>query len=84
MMLITTLILGATAYYSPVTDVIVIQVIHVLTSTCASQDVGATFIGEDGLVVMAGVEWEERYQIHGFHGFHVFDAIPSTPFQTLL
>jgi hypothetical protein len=45
------------------------------------QEVGGTLIGKDGLVVMAGAESVEWYQIHGFH---VFDAIPFAPFHTLL
>ena len=52
-----------------------------------SQEVGGNLIGEDGLVVMAGaelVEWYQIHQTHGFHGFHVFDAIPFAPFQPLL
>ena len=51
-----------------------------------TQEVGGTLTGEDGLVLMAGVESVEWYQIHhthGFHGFHVFAAIPFTPFQPL-
>ena len=51
---------------------------------CVPQEVGGTFIREDWLVVMAGMELVECYQIHQTHGFHVFDAIPSTPFQPLL
>jgi hypothetical protein len=39
-----------------------------------SQEVGGTLIGEDGLVVMDGVE---LYQIHPMH---VFDAIPFASF----
>ena len=49
-----------------------------------SQDVGGTLIGEDGLVIMAGAELVEWYQIHQTHGFHVFDTIPFVPFQPLL
>ena len=45
------------------------------------QEVGGTLIGEDGSVVIAGVEW---YQIHQRHGFHVFDAIPFATFHPLL
>jgi hypothetical protein len=37
-----------------------------------SQEVGGTLIGEDELMVMTGVEFMERYQIHQAHGFHVF------------
>ena len=51
---------------------------------CPSQEVGGTLIGEDRLVVMAGAESVEWYQLHQPHGFHVFDAIPFTPFQALL
>ena len=40
------------------------------------QEIGGTLIGEDRLVVMAGIEW---YQIHQTHGFHVFDAILFIP-----
>jgi hypothetical protein len=36
------------------------------------QEVGSTFIGENGLVVMAGAESVERFQIHQTHGFQVF------------
>ena len=32
-----------------------------------SPEDGGTFVGEDGLVVMAGAESLERYQTHGFH-----------------
>jgi hypothetical protein len=46
-----------------------------------AQEVGGTLIGEDRVVVMAGAEEMEWYQIHGFH---VFDAISFTPFQPLL
>jgi hypothetical protein len=38
------------------------------------QEVGGTLIWEDGLVIMAGAELVERYQIHGFHEF---DAVPA-------
>jgi hypothetical protein len=38
------------------------------------QDVSGSLIRENGLVVMAGTELVEWYQIH------VFDAIPFTPF----
>ena len=44
-------------------------------TVCTSREVGGTLIGENGLVVMAGAEWVEWYQIHGFH---VFDAVPFT------
>jgi hypothetical protein len=43
-----------------------------------AQEVGGTLIGEGRLVVMAGVELVEWYQIQT-HGFHVFDAIPFAP-----
>ena len=46
--------------------------------------VGGTLIGEDGLVVMAGVELVEWYQIHQPHGLQVYDAIPFAAFQPLL
>jgi hypothetical protein len=45
------------------------------------QEVGGTLIGEDGLMVMAGAESVEWYQIHGFQ---VFDAVPFAPVQPLL
>jgi hypothetical protein len=48
------------------------------------QEVGGTLTGEDGLVVMAGAEYVERYRMHQTLGFHVFNAIPLVPFQTLL
>ena len=48
------------------------------------QDFGATLIGEDGLMVMAGAESVEWYQIQQTHGFYVFDANPFAPLQTLL
>ena len=54
------------------------------TQAFQSQEVGGTLIGENGLVVMAGAELVEWYQIHQTHSFHVFDAIPFPPFQTLL
>ena len=41
-------------------------------------------IVEDGLMVTTGAELVGRYQIDQTHGFHVFDAIPFSPFQTLL
>jgi hypothetical protein len=44
---------------------------------------GGTLIGEE-LVVMAGEESVEWYQLHQTYGFHVFDAIPFVPFQPLL
>jgi hypothetical protein len=47
------------------------------------QEVGGTLIGEDRLMVMAGVESVELYQIHQTHGLYVFYAIPFTPFQPL-
>ena len=37
-----------------------------------AQEVGGTLIGEDGLVVMAGAESVEWYQIH------VVDAVPAS------
>ena len=40
-----------------------------------AQEVGGTLIGEDGLVVMAGAELVEWYQIH---------ANPFAPFKSLL
>jgi hypothetical protein len=48
---------------------------------CLSQQVGVSLIGENGLVLMTGVEW---YQIHQTHGFQVFDAVPFVLFCTLL
>jgi hypothetical protein len=48
------------------------------------QQVGRTLIGENGLVLLAGVEFVEWYQIHQTHGFYVFDVIPFAPFQPLL
>ena len=38
---------------------------------------GGTFNGEDGLIVMAEMEW---YQTHQTPGYHVFEAITVTPF----
>jgi hypothetical protein len=49
-----------------------------------TQEVGGTLIGEDGLMVMTGVESVELYQTHGFHGFQEFDAVPFAPFRPLL
>jgi hypothetical protein len=37
-----------------------------------SHEVSGTLIGEDGLMVMAGMESVEWYQIHTTHGFQVF------------
>jgi hypothetical protein len=56
------------------------------TNMCVrtSQEVGGTLIGEDGLVVMAGAESVEWYQIQQTNSFHVFDTIPFTLFQPLL
>jgi hypothetical protein len=48
------------------------------------QEVGGTLIGEDGLVVMAGAESVEWYQLHQTCSFPVFDSIPFALFQTLL
>jgi hypothetical protein len=48
------------------------------------QENGGTFIGEDRLVVMAGVELVEWYQIHQAHGLYVLDAVPLAPIQSLL
>ena len=50
---------------------------------CGSQEVGGTSIEENGLLVMAGEESVEWYQIHQTHVFHVFDAIPFAPLQPL-
>ena len=55
---------------------------HRLECKCVSQAAVGTLIGEDGLVVMAGEESMEWYQIHQIY-FHVIDTIPFTPFQTL-
>ena len=44
-----------------------------------AQEVGATFIVEDGLVVMAGVEFVEWYQTHGLRSSHYYE--PSFPQQ---
>jgi hypothetical protein len=49
-----------------------------------TQEVGGTLIGENGFVVMAGVELVEWYQIQQTHSFQVIDAIPFAPFQPLL
>lgn len=35
-----------------------------VSSTVSSQEVGCTLIGEDGLMVMAGAQSVERYQLH--------------------
>ena len=43
-----------------------------------AQEAGVTLIGEDRLMVMAGAELVEWYQIHQTHGFHVSDAIPNS------
>ena len=51
--------------------------------TVLPQEVVVKLIGEEGLVVMAGAELVEAYQIHQTHVFHVFDAIPFTPFRPL-
>ena len=48
------------------------------------QEVGGTLIGEDGLVVMAGVDYVEWFKIHQSHGFQVIDAILFAPLQPLL
>jgi hypothetical protein len=37
-----------------------------------TQEVGGTLIGEDGLMVMAGEELVEWYQIHQTHGFSIY------------
>ena len=50
---------------------------------CASQEVGGTWIGEEGLVIMAGEEKVEWYQIHQTHGLLLFDVIPIAPFWLL-
>ena len=42
----------------------------------STQEVGGTLVREDGLMVMAGAESVEWYQIH--------HAIPFAPFQPLL
>jgi hypothetical protein len=49
-----------------------------------AQEVGSTLVWEEGLVLMAGAELVEWYQIHKKHGFHVIDTIPFAPFQPLL
>ena len=54
------------------------------SNICPVKEAGGTLIGEDGLMVMAGAESVEWYQIYQTHGFHVFDAIPFTPVQPLL
>ena len=51
-----------------------------------TQEVGGTLIGEDGLVVMAGAESVEWYQIHQTHEpFHLLRSShyyePSSPQQ---
>ncbi|CDQ71214.1 unnamed protein product [Oncorhynchus mykiss] len=48
------------------------------------QEVGGTLIGEDGLVVMAGAESVECFQIYQTLGFYVVNAIPFTPLQPFL
>jgi hypothetical protein len=48
------------------------------------QEDGGTLIGEDGLVLMAGAESVEWYQLHQTHGFHMFDTIPFALFRPLL
>lgn len=60
------------------------------TATCwvwvdgESQAASGTLIRDDGLVVMAGAEKVEWYQIHETHVFHVSDVISLAPFQPLL
>jgi hypothetical protein len=51
---------------------------------CASQEFGGNVIWVGGLVVTAGAESVEWYQIHQTHGFYVLDAIPFALFQPLL
>jgi hypothetical protein len=46
------------------------------------QEVCGTLSVEDGLVVRAGAELVEWYQICETHCFDVFDAIPFPPSQT--
>jgi hypothetical protein len=53
-----------------------------------AQEVDGTLIGEDGLVVMAGVELVEWYQIHQTHDLMPFHSLcssnscePSSPQQ---
>jgi hypothetical protein len=48
---------------------------------CTPQAAGGSFIGENGLVVMAGAESMEWYPTHQTCDFHVFGGIP---FQLLL
>ena len=47
-----------------------------------AHEAGGTLIGEDGLVLVAGAELMEWYQIHQTHGFHV--SIPFALFRPLL
>jgi hypothetical protein len=44
----------------------------------ASQEVGGTLIGEDRLMVMAGMEYVDWYQIQPTHGFHVIIIYAQT------
>ena len=46
------------------------------TVSLVAHEVGGTLIGENKLVVIAGEESVEWYQIHQTHGFQVFGAIP--------
>jgi hypothetical protein len=63
---------------------VVLSVHTVHQSKHTSQEVGdSLLIGENGLVVMTGMELVEWYQIHQTHGFRVIGAIPFTPFQPL-
>lgn len=48
------------------------------------QVAGGALIGQDGLIVMAGIEFMEWYQTHQTHGFKVLDFFPFTLFQPLL
>lgn len=43
-----------------------------------------TFIGMDGLIVLAGTTLTEWCEIHFTQGFHVLKTIPFIPFQPLL
>jgi hypothetical protein len=53
--------------------------LNTLRMHCRPQEVGGTLIGEDGLVVIAGAEEVEWYQIHQTRG-----SIPFALFQPLL
>lgn len=56
------------------------HMISTTTTLYRAQEVGGTLIGENGLVVMAGVELVKLYQMHQTHSFHLFDSILFTLF----